>query len=86
MSLGGGFSQASNNAVAAAYRAGLAVIVAAGNSNKDAKDFSPASEPLAYTIGSIDVLDQKSSFSNYGKGMIPRSTPFYPILLILPFW
>ena len=74
MSLGGGFSQALNNAVAAAYKAGLAVIVAAGNDNKDAKDYSPASEPLAYTIGSIDVTDGKSSYSNYGKCMIPRST------------
>ena len=74
MSLGSRFSQATNSAVAAAVCAGLTVIVAAGNDDKDACGFSPASEPLAYTIGSIDVTDRKSSYSNFGKGMISRST------------
>jgi len=67
MSLGGGFSQALNNTVAAAVKAGLTVVVAAGNDNKDASGSSPASEPLAYTIGSIDSTDGKSSYSNFGK-------------------
>lgn len=59
-----------NDAVAAAVKAGLAVVVAAGNDNKDAKDYSPASEPLAITVGSIDITDHKASSSNYGKCMI----------------
>lgn len=67
MSLGGGKSLALNAAVAQAVRAGMVMCVAAGNSNQDAANFSPASEPLAYTIGSIDPTDTKSSFSNYGK-------------------
>ena len=73
MSLGGGYSKAMNDAVAAAVKAGLAVVVAAGNENKDAKDFSPASEPLAITVGSIDITDHKAPTSNYGKCMIKLS-------------
>ena len=73
MSLGSGLSQALNSAVANAVHAGITVVVAAGNDNKDAKGFSPASEPLAYTIGSIDPTDTKSDFSNWGKRMIPPS-------------
>ena len=77
MSLGGGFSQVLNNTVAAAVRSGLTMMVAAGNDNKDAKGSSPASEPLAYTIGSIDSTDIKSSYSNFGK----CTPPLHPILL-----
>lgn len=67
LSLGGGKSEALNAAVANAVRAGLTVVVAAGNDNKDAANYSPASEPLAYTIGSTDPNDTKSSYSNWGK-------------------
>ena len=80
MSLGGSYSQALNNAVAAAVRAGLCMVVAAGNNNEDARHFSPAAEPLAYTVGSIDPTDIKSSFSNWGKRM---AHPFHP--LFIPF-
>ena len=78
MSLGGGFSQALNNTVDAAVRAGLTVVVSAGNTNIDSKTRSPASAPLAFTIGSIDPADTKSSFSNWGKCMIPLSPPIPP--------
>jgi oryzin len=67
MSLGGGKSLALNRAVAGAVKAGMVMCVAAGNDNKDAINYSPASEPLAYTIGSIDPNDTKSSYSNFGK-------------------
>jgi len=69
MSLGGGKSDALNGAVAAAVKAGLTMVVAAGNDDKDAKNYSPASEPLAFTIGSIDDDDKKSSYSNWGKSL-----------------
>ena len=42
--------------------AGLCMVFAAGNSNEDARHFSPASEPLAYTVGSIDATDTNSGF------------------------
>jgi len=75
MSLGGGKSQATNDAVAAAVKSGLTFAVAAGNENQDACNVSPASEPLAITVGATTVSDQgqdsqfdsRSSFSNYGK-------------------
>jgi serine protease len=67
MSLGGGFSTASNNAVNAAYATGLPMIVASGNSNTNSCSFSPASASNAYTVDSSDSSDRRSSFSNYGS-------------------
>jgi subtilisin family serine protease len=43
MSLGGGFSSAINSAVKATYNKGVVVVVAAGNDNADASNYSPAS-------------------------------------------
>merc|ERR1712151_1190753 len=42
------------------------VVVAAGNSNSDACNFSPAFVPSAVTVGSTDSTDTRSYFSNYG--------------------
>jgi len=73
MSLGGGYSKALNDAVAAAVKAGISFAVAAGNENQNACNTSPASEPSAITVGSTDVDDNgsaekdiRSSFSNFG--------------------
>merc|ERR1719433_1213929 len=54
------------DAVDAAVAAGVTVVVAAGNSNSDACNFSPAFVPSAVTVGSTDSTDSRSSFSNYG--------------------
>jgi len=44
------------------------VIAAAGNMNKDACNFSPASALTSVSVGALDRQpNQKSSFSNYGK-------------------
>ena len=67
MSLGGGYSQAINDAVESATEAGVTVVVAAGNSNTDACNFSPASAPSAITVGSTTSSDTRSGFSNYGS-------------------
>lgn len=67
MSLGGGYSQSVNNAVANLQRSGVFVAVAAGNDNRDASNTSPASEPSVCTIGATDRNDRRSSFSNYGR-------------------
>jgi subtilisin family serine protease len=74
MSLGGGRHVPLNNAVEACVRAGVVVVVAGGNSNADACNFSPASALLAITVGSTDVAnsggvqtDIRSSFSNFGR-------------------
>ncbi|KAJ5037329.1 uncharacterized protein L3040_007505 [Drepanopeziza brunnea f. sp. 'multigermtubi'] len=66
MSLGGTLSTALNTAVRNTIAKGVTVVVAAGNDNKNAASFSPASEPLAITVGAIDINDNRASFSNFG--------------------
>ena len=67
LSLGGGFSTASNQAVRNLAAAGVYTVVAAGNSNQNACNFSPASEPTVMTVASSTSGDAKSSFSNFGS-------------------
>jgi len=68
MSLGGpGSQQAMREAVDAAVNSGVVVVVAGGNSNSDACNFSPAFVPSAITVGSTTSTDSRSSFSNYGS-------------------
>merc|ERR1719297_650160 len=55
------------DAVNAAVNAGVTVVVAGGNDNSDACNFSPAFVPSAITVGSTDSNDRRSSFSNYGR-------------------
>ena len=66
MSLGGGFSQTENDAIARAVERGIVVVAAAGNSAADACMYSPASAPEAVTVGSTTSSDALSSFSNVG--------------------
>ncbi|ACO46714.1 Putative serine proteinase [Deinococcus deserti] len=67
MSLGGGFSQALNDAVNSAASKNLVMVVAAGNENQNACNVSPASAASAITVGSTTRTDARSSFSNYGS-------------------
>ena len=70
MSLGGGFSQAVNDAVVNLSNSGVFVAVASGNSNVDACNTSPASAgygTAVTTVNASDKSDYKASFSNYGK-------------------
>jgi len=80
LSLGGpGTSVATNTAITKLQRAGVPVVVAAGNDNEDAAFFSPANAPDAWTVSSILDTDGKCgglgganddsflSFSNYGS-------------------
>ena len=66
MSLGGGFSQAVNDAVADAVASGVSFAVAAGNESTDACNRSPASAPSALTVGAADDSDGLAYFSNVG--------------------
>ncbi len=66
MSLGGGASQATDDAVTAMHNAGVIVVVAAGNDNANACNYSPARAPAAITTGSTTNTDARSSFSNFG--------------------
>jgi subtilisin family serine protease len=66
MSLGGGASQATDDAVQRMVAAGVTVVVAAGNDNSNACNYSPARATNAITVGSTTSTDARSSFSNYG--------------------
>jgi serine protease len=66
MSLGGGVSTALDTAVNNAVSAGVTFVVAAGNDNANACNYSPARAASAITVGSTTSTDARSSFSNYG--------------------
>ncbi|KAJ8050906.1 Subtilisin-like protease 2 [Holothuria leucospilota] len=66
MSLRGPRSSSVDNAVANAVSKGVVVVVAAGNANDTACNYSPAGEPTAITVGATQSDDERSSFSNYG--------------------
>jgi len=66
MSLGGGISTALDTAVNNLANSGVAIAVAAGNSNANACNSSPARAANAITVGSTTTTDARSSFSNFG--------------------
>lgn len=66
MSLGGTYSAALNSAVSSAISSGLTFVVAAGNDNANAANYSPASVASAITVGATTSTDARSAFSNYG--------------------
>ncbi len=67
MSLGGGFDQATNNAVIASINAGVVYSLSAGNSyGTDACTQSPASVTQALTVMAFDINDRLADFSNIG--------------------
>jgi subtilisin family serine protease len=67
MSLGGGASTALDNAVSRSIADGVVYAIAAGNSNANAANSSPARVAAAITVGSSTINDQRSSFSNFGS-------------------
>ncbi|HEX6943763.1 MAG TPA: S8 family peptidase [Gemmatimonadaceae bacterium] len=66
MSLGGGYSSSLNTAVSNAVAGGITFAVAAGNSNANACNYSPASTASALTVGATTSSDARASYSNYG--------------------
>jgi len=66
MSLGGGVSPALDSAVVGLYNKGVTVVVAAGNDNKDATNYSPARVRQAITVAASTIQDTKATFSNWG--------------------
>ncbi len=66
MSLGGGASAALDTAVRNSIADGVTYAIAAGNSNANACNSSPARVAEALTVGSTTSTDARSSFSNYG--------------------
>lgn len=67
MSLGGGRSSTIDAAVQSLISDGVTTAVAAGNSNIDACNSSPARVGAAITVGATSSDDARASYSNYGK-------------------
>jgi subtilisin family serine protease len=67
LSLGGGANTTIDTAINNLIAAGVTVVVAAGNSNLNACNYSPARVPGAITVGSTTSTDARSSFSNFGS-------------------
>jgi serine protease len=69
MSLGGSGTCSSTyqNAISAAVNRGATVVVAAGNSNADVANFTPASCDNVIAVASTTREGGRSSFSNYGS-------------------
>ncbi|ORZ41145.1 peptidase S8/S53 domain-containing protein [Catenaria anguillulae PL171] len=70
ISIVGNFNQALNNALVAATRNGVHVVVAAGNSNQDTCRTSPGSlggrNSDVLVVGAVGQSDNMSGFSNWG--------------------
>jgi serine protease len=66
MSLGGGLSPSVNDAVRRAIADGVVMVLAAGNNNADACNYSPAATQEAITVGASSNTDARASFSNWG--------------------
>lgn len=62
----GASSQSDLDAFEYAYNKGVVMVVAAGNDNKDAANFSPADLPHVITVAATDSADQIATFSNWG--------------------
>jgi len=67
MSLGGGASLALDTAVQNAINDGVVMAVAAGNSNANACNYSPARAANAITVGATERTDVRASYSNFGS-------------------
>ena len=61
LSIGGGKSDALNDAIERLVNAGITVVVAAGNERTDACTKSPASAITAITVGATDIGDVKAT-------------------------
>jgi serine protease len=84
MSLGGSGScdSLTQNAINGAVGRGTTVVVAAGNSNANVANFSPASCNNVVAVASVTSASARSSFSNYGT-LIDVSAPGSGILSTL---
>jgi subtilisin family serine protease len=67
MSLGGSASSSLDTAVNNSINSGVTYAIAAGNSNKNACNYSPARVAAAVTVGATTSTDARASYSNYGS-------------------
>lgn len=67
LSLGGPASSALDSAITSSFNSGVYYVVAAGNSNANSCNYSPARVKVAVTVAASNIKDTKASFSNFGK-------------------
>lgn len=89
MSLGGpaffGPPKSQRDAIAYARKLGAIVVVAAGNSNDDARRYSPANIPGVITVSAVDENLNKAVFSNTNTRLkMPIAAPGVNILSSVP--
>lgn len=60
-------SSVTDTAIQNAVNAGVTVVVAAGNYNSDACNYSPARATAAISVGATTSSDSKASYSNFGS-------------------
>ena len=82
LSLAGSTNRAAEAAVRNSIRAGVTYVVAAGNWNADAANYSPAGVAEAITVGATNRSDSRGDFSNYG----PVLDLFAPGVSITSAW
>ncbi|KAK2139793.1 hypothetical protein LSH36_1612g00001 [Paralvinella palmiformis] len=84
LSLGGsGVSLPMENAVQNLIDGGVTVCIAAGNSDDDACNYTPARVPDAITVGASDISDWSATFTNYGT-CVDIFAPGVDILSTIP--
>lgn len=66
MSLGGWGLASLDTAVTNMIASGVVLVVAAGNSDDNACNYSPARVPGAITVGATEFTDERASYSNWG--------------------
>ena len=67
MSLSGPLSSTLDGAVKNLIAKGVTVVVAAGNANADACNYSPSGVAEAITVGATENTDNRASYSNFGS-------------------
>ncbi|OAA65044.1 Peptidase S8, subtilisin-related protein [Cordyceps fumosorosea ARSEF 2679] len=82
-SLGGNFSQSMNDAANAMVDAGFFMAIAAGNNNKNARDFSPASASKVCAVGGTQSDDRRYASSNWGP-VVKINGPAVNVLSTVP--
>ena len=87
MSLGGPGRppKAQKQAIQYALKKGAIVVVAAGNSNRDARHFTPASMPGVIVVSAVGPSLHKASFSNTNTNLkMPIASPGVDIMSSIP--
>jgi subtilisin family serine protease len=84
ISLGGGRSTAANASIRRSIASGLTYVVAAGNQNDDAANYSPSSVVQAIVVGGTTMDDRRQEVSNWGP-LVDLFAPGEDIASASPF-